>query len=93
MVTGVTEEEAIIGTVAAVGTGVAEKMAGGEEMKEEEEVEDMAEVVVAEEGMEETEEVLHDRRNSDSHQQVRSNLKAEVMMFDFIVGVYVLESL
>lgn len=73
IITGVTEEEVIIGTAAVEETGVAEKTAGVEGMKAAEEEEDMEAVLVGatEVGMEEREEVHHVMRSLESHLQVR----------------------
>lgn len=73
IITGVTEEEVIIGTAAVEETGVAEKTAGVEGMKVAEEEEDMEAVLVGatEVGMEEREEVHHVMRSLESHLQVR----------------------
>lgn len=72
IITGVTEEEVIIGTAAVEETGVAEKTAGVEGMKAAEEEEDMEAVLVGatEVGMEEREEVHHVMRSLESHLQV-----------------------
>lgn len=79
IITGVTEEEVIIGTVAVEETGVVEKTAGVEGMKAAEEEEDMEAVLVVatEVGMEEREEVHHDTRSLESHLQVGGHLIAE----------------
>lgn len=73
IITGVTEEEVIIGTAAVEETGVAERTAGVEGMKAAEEEEDMEAVLVGatEVGMEEREEVHHVMRSLESHLQVR----------------------
>lgn len=73
IITGVTEEEVIIGTAAVEETGVAERTAGVEGMKAAEEEEDMEAVLVGatEVGMEEREEVRHVMRSLESHLQVR----------------------
>lgn len=73
IITGVTEEEVIIGTAAVEETGVAEKTTGVEGMKAAEEEEDMEAVLVGatEVGMEEREEVHHVMRSLESHLQVR----------------------